>query len=165
MLKSILVLLALVSFSEAVFAQSSEYWNSQNLREDMNCLLQITRKRMGSTKTTPAPNLKIESETPLVEFQDAMEKWWNMRPDFFLNVYDANNNTIYLMNKKTSFKHPRTPMDSLVHELAHFVQVQDQGGGSGDADLLESEAVQVQTWFRENRGDKIQNEKYTGECE
>lgn len=164
MLKSVLVLLAFVSFSEASLAQESEYWNAQNLHADMNCLLQITRKQMGSTQTS-IPKLKVESETPLTEFQDAMEKWWNFRPDVFLNVYDANTNTIYLMNKKTSYKHPRTAVDSLVHELTHFVQYQDQGGASGDQDILEGEAIRVQTWFRENRGDRIQNEKYQGPCE
>lgn len=144
---------------------AEEFWRADLLHENLNCLLKVTRKKMGSASVSAAPQLKVESETPLSEFQDAMEKFWRFRPDFFLNVYDVNTNTIYLMNKKNSYKAPRTPVDSLVHELAHFVQVKDRGHGMEDGDALESEAVQVQTWFRENRGNFISEEKYQGPCE
>jgi hypothetical protein len=120
---------------------------------------------MRVSQTTPAPEIKIESETPLRVFQDAMEKYWGVRPEVLVNVYDLTTNTVYLMNKKTSFQSPRTPVDSLVHELVHFVQVQDEGQTSGDGDDLESEAIRIQTWFRENRGAFIQNEKYRGDCQ
>ncbi|WP_413568773.1 hypothetical protein ACLWBD_14860 [Bdellovibrio sp. HCB117] len=164
MLKSVSSLLMILLIGSTSFAQNTEYWDADKLQDNKECLLKVVRNRMKSTKTGTV-NLKIESQTELIVFQDAMEKWWGLRPDFFLNVYDGNTNTIYLMNKRSSYKHPRTPVDSLVHELTHYVQVIDQGGGSGDGDLLEGEAVQVQSWFRETRGHLIQNDKYEGPCE
>ncbi|KHD89112.1 MAG: hypothetical protein OM95_04590 [Bdellovibrio sp. ArHS] len=150
--------------SSAALAQSTDYWDADKLQENKECLLKVVRKHMRSQGTS-SPGLKIESQTDLIVFQDAMEKWWGLRPDFFLNVFDGNTNTIYLMNKRTSYKHPRTPVDSLVHELVHYIQVVEQDGALGDGDILEGDAVRIQTWFRETRGHLIQNDLYEGPCE
>lgn len=165
MKKTISISIAMITISISVLAQTNTYWNAENLKSSQACLLKIVRGQMNSQKTSLPPTLKIESETPLIEFQDAMEKWWNMRPDFFLNVYDAPNNTIYLMNAINSYKNERTPFDSLVHELAHFVQVQDQGMELKEDEWAESEAVRVQTWFRDNYGKHIKDQTYLGPCE
>lgn len=158
--------LVMTTFVGVAQAQTQEvFWNAENLQADKECLLQIVRAKMGVTKKTPAPRVRLESTTPFNEYQDAMEKWWGLRPDVFVNVYDAPNNTIYLTNNMKWYKSPRTPVDSLVHELTHFVQVQDQNGASGDEDLLEADAVKVQTWFRETHSQFIGDEKYQGACQ
>lgn len=164
MLKSALVFIFLSLLSQLSFANSNQYWSTEDLLSQKECLLVIARQQMHSLKNTPAPDLKIESETPLIEFQDAMAEHWHFRPDFFLNVFAVQKNTIYLMNKKASYKSPRTPYDSLVHELVHFVQQADFGG-TGDEDYMENEAVRIQTWFRETYGQHVQNEKYKGPCD
>lgn len=151
--------------------QAPSFWNAANLIESKECLLQIVRSKMlapnhlTSPSLAPSPQVKLESEITLKEFQDAMEIWWKFRPDVFTNVYFAAENTVFLSNNVNYYNSPRTPFDSLVHELAHFVQAQDLGGASFDEDALESEAVGIQTWFRENRGQYIQNQKYSGPCQ
>lgn len=160
------VLIATLLFSSASFAITDNgFWNAENLLNDQECLLKVVRTKMKSLKSSPAPTLKLESHTSLVEFQDAIEKLWGFRPSAFVNVFDANSNTIFLSNTKSRYKHPRTPVDSLVHELVHFVQVKDQGAGKEDDEYLENQAVQIQTWFRENNGRFIIDESYRGPCE
>lgn len=153
--------------SSALAAQSeapASFWNAQNLQADKECLLKIVRQKMNSDKQNPSPLLRVESETPFKEYQDAMEVWWKFRPEVFVNVFDAPKNTIYLTNNKNWYKAPRTPVDSLVHELTHYVQSIDLDKGGGDPDQLEIEAIQVQDWFRTNYGQYIQDEKYQGPC-
>ena len=70
-----------------------------------------------------------------------------------------------MITQKKSSKHPRTPVDSLVHELVYFVQYQDQGETQDEMDRLESQAIEVQTWFRENMSRHIIDERYTGPCD
>lgn len=161
-----LVLFATLLLSSVSFTNSDIFWNADNLNNEQECLLKIVRTKMKSTNTSAGPTFKAESTTSLNEFQDAMEKWWGFRPSAYVNVYDANTNTIYLSNTKARYKHPRTPVDSLVHELTHFVQSKDFGAGKdSDEEYLENQAVQVQTWFRETHGSFIQDESYRGPCE
>lgn len=159
-----LIFSATLFFAFVSGAEESIYWNSKNLTDERECLLQIVRTHMHSAKTSPPPALKTEDTTTLTEFQDVMEKWWGFRPSAFLNVYDPNTNTIFLSNTRTRYKFPRTPVDSLVHELTHFVQHTDFGAGKDDDEYLENQAVQVQTWFRDNRGSSIKDESYQGPC-
>ncbi|MNK51243.1 hypothetical protein D3C87_701410 [compost metagenome] len=166
MLKSIFALSFVMMFSLQSLAQEAQvFWSAEKLHESEQCLLQLVRTKM--KVKTPAdmfPRIRFETEVPFDEYQDAIEKWWGVRPEFFNNTYDVPNNTIYVTNNMRWYKSPRTPMDSLVHELAHFVQVRDLKIGDGDADHLEAQAIEVQTWFRENRAQFIRDQKYEGDC-
>lgn len=153
-----------LSFSSLALADA-EHWDAKDLHASKECLLKVVRNQMYSKKQSVGPQLKVESETPLSEFQDSVEKSWSWRPENFLNVFVAKDNTIFLMSKRSSYKAPRTAVDSLVHELVHFVQHADFDGATGDEDYMEQQAVNVQTWFRENRGALIIDEKYQGPCE
>lgn len=162
--KHLLSIITASGLLSSAFAESSTYWNEQTLRANSSCLLSIVRSKMNSTKTSALPELKFSSSTSLEEFQAAIEQWWGFRPEKFVNVYDANTNTLYLNNNKASYKNSRTPVDSLVHELVHFVQSKDFNASHEDGEYLEDQAVQVQTWFRDNYGLHIQNEDYQGPC-
>jgi hypothetical protein len=161
-MRKLLTIIVLLSCS--IVHANSEHWNTENLKGESACLLQIVRNKMSSSKVSSPPRLKTEMETPLSEFQEAMGKYWGFRPEFFLNVYDFNTNSIYLMTQKKTYKHPRTAVDSLVHELVHFVQYKDQGQTQDEMDFLESEAIAIQTWFRDNLSKYIIDEKYQGPC-
>lgn len=142
-------------------------WNPESLHRREDCLLQLVRSKMKSTADSQAPSLRLESETPLIEFQDAIELAWGSRPDRFGNVFVPQKNTIYLLNRLDAYRSPRTPVDSLVHELVHFVQVMDRNGGQFlglDQDQLEVEAVAIQTWFRETHPVDELAQDYLGEC-
>jgi hypothetical protein len=98
-----------------------------------------------------APRVRFESEVPLSEFQDAVEKQWRMRPPRVSNVFIAETGQIFLIDDAEYYERVhRFIDDSLAHELTHFVQVR-YGGAKLDeeSEYLESEAVAVQTWFRE----------------
>ena len=163
-MKALISFFIALNFTQVALADA-DHWDAKSLHESKKCLLQIVRQQMYSKKTSEPPVLKVESETPLVEFQDAVEKAWSWRPDHFLNVFVAKEKTIFLMSQRVSYKAPRTAFDSLVHELVHFVQHADFEGSTGDEDYMEQQAVNVQTWFRENRGSMIIDEKYQGPCE
>jgi len=115
------------------------------------CILQSLAKEKNITLRDDMPVIFLESQTPLKQFQDAVEPQWKLRPDMFLNAYIAHLNQIYLMDEKAYYvKHGRFVDDSLAHELMHYLQVKYKGASlEGADDSLESEAVDVQTWFRE----------------
>lgn len=125
------------------------------LRYDEACILRAVAGKMGVTlrPEVPVPPVFLGSRTPLVRFQDAVEPQWNMRPEAFLNVYVIRNNEIYLNDDASLYaSHGRALDDSLAHEFAHYIQVRYQGAdfARDDGDALESGAVAVQFWFREN---------------
>ena len=163
-MKTLISILIAMTVTQAALA-GGDHWEAKDLHDSQKCLLQIVRQQMYSKKTSEPPILKVEMETSLQEFQDSVEKAWSWRPEHFLNVFVAKENTIFLMSKRASYKAPRTAVDSLVHELVHFVQHTDFNGSTGDEDYMEQQAVNVQTWFRENRGALIVNDKYQGPCE
>lgn len=162
--KAFLMFVMTLSAVASADGQSETFWSEQNLRDNAACLLKITRKKMESDKTSELPTLKFASSTSLTEFQDEIEKWWNFRPEVFVNVYNANTNTLYLTNNKAHYRNSRTPVDSLVHELTHFVQSKDLNASHEDGEYLEEQATRVQTWFRDNYGMHIVNENYQGPC-
>jgi hypothetical protein len=79
-------------------------------------------------------------------------------------VHDAGANKIYLLNNLKWYALPRTPVDSLAHELTHFVQIRDLNQSGNDEDQLEIDAVKVQDWFRTNYGKYIVHQEYHGPC-
>ena len=146
-------------------AQEIQHPHAAGLQSSKACLLELVRHHLQIKNPAQlSPALKTEMETPLEEFQDAMQSYWKFRPDAFTNVYDIQINTIFMSTRLQNYHSPRSPMDSLVHELTHFVQVHDLNGGSGDEDILEGEAIQVQTWFRDNLAGHIINGVYQGPC-
>lgn len=69
-----------------------------------------------------------------------------------MNMYVVKTDEIYLNDSASSYgRHGRIIDDSLAHEYAHYVQVVYEGADreNDPNDALESDAVAVQTWFRE----------------
>jgi len=96
------------------------------------------------------PKIFYKSQIKLKQFQDAIEKQWGQRPTEITNAYAINNNEIYLLDDEEYYrKTNRCIDDSLAHEIVHFVQVKYQNYDIND-ESLEWDAVDVQTWFREN---------------
>ena len=119
----------------------------------LNQVLLLKNLKLDDTKILPT--LRFESQTLLKDFQDAIEKQWHMRPDFFSSAYAVLQNTIYLIDEDAYYKRTQRCMDdSLAHELTHYVQVQYQGAdllNAADIDIdgYEMDAIDVQTRFRE----------------
>lgn len=119
------------------------------------CVLKLAAQKMNVRlrEDVPLPAVRYGSETPLKEFQDAIEPQWGLRPDFVLNAYVFKLNRVYLLDDKAYYdKVGRYIDDSLFHEYVHYLQVQYRGdifeGDNGE--FLEMEAIDHQTWFREN---------------
>ena len=123
-------------------------------RYDTACILSAVASQMGVTLRgdVPVPQVFYGSNTPLKQLQDAVEPQWGFRPDVFANVYVFARNEIYLWDDAAYYvRMKRSIDDSLAHELVHFIQVKYQNASfAGGGEDLESQAVHVQTWFREN---------------
>ena len=121
-------------------------------RVDTACVLRAVAGHMGVTlrPEIAVPRLRYQSDTPLGEFQDAVEAQWGFRPQGFTNVFVIGANDIYLIDDAEYYRrHDRFLEDSLAHELTHFVQVRYRGLNLNEEEFAELEAVDVQTWFRE----------------
>lgn len=96
------------------------------------------------------PKVFLQSQTPLRQFQDAIEPQWGFRPDAFVNAYVIARNEIYLTDDLDFYqKMERFVDDSLAHEFAHFIQVKYKNYDLNNDWAAESEAVDIQKWFRE----------------
>ena len=121
------------------------------LQHDPQFILETVARRMGVTlqPDMPLPAIRLESRTALARLQAAAEKQWGFRPQVFVTTYATASNEIYLIDEAALYEdYPGTLDDSLAHELVHYIQ----GNYLGDrfnTDWSESEAVAVQTWFRE----------------
>lgn len=97
----------------------------------------------------PTPKFYFESQTPLSQFQDAIEKQWGFRPDQFTNAYAVASNEIYISDDADYYRSTKRCMDdSVAHELTHFIQVKYQNWDLAD-ESLEWDAVEIQTLFRD----------------
>ena len=115
----------------------------------------LEKKRQVLKPEIPFPALRVESETPLVLFQDAMESQWHMRPERFTNAYSVKFNTVFLSDDAAYYERTGRCMDdSLVHELVHYVQAKYQGFDLDD-ESLEWDAVDIQSEFREEFCQKV----------
>jgi hypothetical protein len=122
------------------------------LKYSTECILQAVamKKHISLRPEIAVPPVFVESKVPLKQFQDAIEPQWHLRPDSFLNAYIFARNEIYLLDDLEYYqKHERYIDDSLAHELTHYVQVMYQHADLNEDDSLEGEAIDVQTWFRE----------------
>jgi hypothetical protein len=121
---------------------------------DKDCVLRAAAFRMKITPDAekPKPAIHFAGETPLKLFQDSIEPQWGIRPDIILNAYTESNNKIFLIDDAAYYaKMGRFIDDSLAHEYAHYLQVIYKGIPMKEfTEWEESEAVSVQTWFRDN---------------
>lgn len=137
----------------ALFAPLTSFAEAMPLTYSTECVLKAILKHKGLEfrPEIEIPKLTVESKSSLKEFQDALEPQWKMRPDNFTNAYAAHRNEIFLMDDLAYYQRTKRFVDdSLAHELQHYVQVKYRGWDlDGADDSLELDAVNVQTWFRE----------------
>lgn len=120
------------------------------LHHDPQFILQVVARRMGITLRPEilAPDVMLQSKTPLSRMQAAAERQWGFRPDVFVTAFAQAGNEIYLIDDATL--HERrggTLDDALAHELVHYLQAKYRKDTLA-TDWSESEAVAIQTWFR-----------------
>lgn len=109
----------------------------------------LALKKQALKKEIPFPTFYFESQTPLKQFQDAIEKQWGFRPDIFTNAFAVDRNEVYILDDADYYqKHKRCMDDSIAHELVHYIQVKYQGWDLND-ESLEWDAVDIQTAFRQ----------------
>lgn len=145
MKKLILIALLLVSTSQAAFAK-----RPAQLKYPLDFLLEkvLEKKKLKRNNNIPFPKVFMESSTPLKQFQDALEKQWGFRPDVFTNAFSVINNEVYISDDADYYEaHERCMDDSVVHELAHYVQVKYLNWDLSD-ESLEWDAIEIQTEFR-----------------
>ena len=137
----------------ALFVPLTSLAEAMPLTHSTECVLKAILKHKGLEfrPEIEIPALKLQSESSLKEFQDAVEPQWGMRPEHFTNAYAVHLNQIFLMDEADYYRRTgRFVDDSLAHELQHFVQVKYRGWPmNGEDDSLELDAVNVQSWFRE----------------
>ncbi|MBI3298251.1 MAG: hypothetical protein HYZ75_08815 [Elusimicrobia bacterium] len=124
------------------------------LRHEPKCVLEAVAFAM-NVRLDPSiapPPIRLETETPLAEFADALQPQWGSRPEVFTNAYSPSADRIFLIEDAGYYgRLKRDIADSLAHEYVHFIQVRYKGlpiSQFGDSE--ESEAVHVQTWFRDH---------------
>ena len=106
-------------------------------------------KKQEFNPNIPMPKVFVESQTPIKQFQDAIETQWGQRPNIFTNAYAVKNNEIYLLDDAGYYSRLKRCMDdSLAHEYVHFIQAKYQNFDLND-EFLEMEAIEHQTRFRE----------------
>lgn len=52
----------------------------------------LAEKKQTLDPAIPFPKIYFKSQIPLKQFQDAIEKQWNLRPEVFTNAYAIENN-------------------------------------------------------------------------
>lgn len=123
------------------------------LRHEPKCVLEAVAFAMNVRldPAKPFPALRLETRTPLSEFQAAAQVQWGERPEVFLNLYSVAEEKIYLIEDADYYARlKRDIADSLAHELAHYVQVHYKGYTAPQLAYGEDEAIHIQTWFRDN---------------
>ena len=124
-----------------------------SLRYSPLCILKAVAALMGQQyrPDIPLPAVFRASEVTLLQFQDAVEPQWGLRPDNITNVYVWNRAEIYLMDDAAWYAEQGRAMDdSLAHEFVHYIQYRYRGWDlSQDDPGLEWQAIEFQTRFRE----------------
>lgn len=143
-----LLVLSILFLSNLTFAKVP----TVSLKYDLKFILEkvLERKNLEFKNDISLPRIFLKSKTSLKQFQDAVESQWGQRPAEFTNVYVVKDNDIYLLDDASYYKKTgRCIDDSLAHELTHYVQVKYQNFDIND-ESLEWDAIDTQTWFREN---------------
>lgn len=131
---------------------SSSAHAAAELRYDVQFILQTIAKKKGVVlkPDIELPRVFLESQTPLEQFQNAIEPQWGMRPDVIVNAFVIANNEIYLIDDEGYYSRlKRFIDDSLAQELVHYIQVKYLGIDLSQDESSEYEAIEIQTWFRE----------------
>ncbi len=126
----------------------------ERLHEEPEVILARVAQQMNVELRTDAipPRVYLESQTPLAQFQDAVQAQWGHRPARFANVYVVARNEIYLSDDPAYYRRMRRTLDeSLAHEFAHYVQALYLGYDLAD-ESCEAQALDVQIAFRNERG-------------
>lgn len=156
----------------ALFAMPASAAAPARLRYEPRCILQavatmvnedIGRHRgpavsaalLAASRDARVPAVRVESETPLIEFLTAVNPQ-DPSVDRFSNFYSVSSNKIFLIDEaayyaKFSRSSRRSMDDSLAHEFVHYLQVMYLGYSVSDlaTDSAESMAISYQTIFRE----------------
>ena len=145
---SILALLTLY-ITAAGFAEGDTRQHPMTLSHDPRFILEAIAREMNVTlrPEEPAPEILLESTTPLGRFQDAIAAQWGFRPHVFTNAYAVRSNEIYLTDDPAYYgRLKRTLDESLAHELAHYIQVRYLNADLAE-ESLENDAVAIQGWI------------------
>ncbi len=109
----------------------------------------LLKKNLSYRPEIAKPKLFLESKTKLSYFQEAMLPQWGFKPDVFTNAFAVLKNEVFLSDQAAYYKkYKRCMDDSMAHELTHYVQTKYQNYDLAD-ESLETEAVEIQSWFRE----------------
>ncbi|MFN8791398.1 MAG: hypothetical protein ACK5Y2_08095 [Bdellovibrionales bacterium] len=70
----------------------------QRLRSEIPCIFQAILESKGKSvrPELPLPEVLLDEEVELAQYQDDVEPQWNFRPEAVGNVYVAHKNRIYL---------------------------------------------------------------------
>jgi hypothetical protein len=150
--KTFLLSLFIFAHSSLFASISTMTTKTVKLQHELNFILDkvLSYKHLEVNASIINPKIYLKSKTPLKQFQDAIESQWGQRPKEFTNAYAVKNNEIYLLDDADYYKKTERYIDdSLAHELTHFVQVKYQNFDIND-ESLEWDAVDIQTWFRDN---------------
>jgi hypothetical protein len=145
------VLAIAVYLTPVIAAENFSPVQPVKLRFDSRFILEVVAQRMKVTLRSdiPAPQVFLESKTPLRQFQDAMEGQWQFRPPLITNAYSIVTNEIYLSDEASFYaRFKRTLDDSLAHELVHYIQAKYLREDL-TTDGCEVQAAEIQRWFRE----------------
>ncbi len=143
-----LILIVLSIFSLATYAEAAR--KPAKLKYSLDFLLEKTleMKKLTKRDDVEVPKFYFKSNTPLKQFQDALEKQWGFRPDVFTNAFAVDNNEVYILDDADYYRRNKRCMDdSVVHELVHYLQVKYQNWDLSD-ESLEWDAIDKQTEFR-----------------
>ncbi|HAH05066.1 MAG TPA: hypothetical protein DCM05_00850 [Elusimicrobia bacterium] len=117
------------------------------------CILKAVAGYMGKELRpgVPLPEVRLASETTLAEFHDSVEGQWEGAQRHITNVYSVRRNRIHLLDEGLYYQRlNRAIDDSLAHEYVHYVQHRYGAYGEGQFDdSAEMQAIDVQTWFRD----------------
>lgn len=122
-------------------------------RFPISCILKLVaqKKSIRLRSDVEVPPLLFQSETTLEEFKAAIEPQWHIIVEKFTNAYVIRQNRIFILDEADYYERVhRSVDDSIAHELSHFLQVKYQGYDLDQDFTAEDDAVEVQTWFREN---------------
>lgn len=145
-------LTSLASLFIILTSTSAYSYEVATLKYDPQFILEkvLEKKRLEFKPSIETPSIHMQNTTPLKQFQDAVEPQWGFRPDFITNAFVDHSNEIYLLDELAYYqKTGRCIDDSLAHEFTHYVQSKYLKYDMND-DSLEWDAIEVQTWFREN---------------
>lgn len=124
--------------------------------EQEDCVFSYVKsgRPKNSDSGTPKPITVYSHQIDLATYQKEFQVMQGFIPDVFLNYFNNLTEKIYLYTSWDRYLGERTPLDSLAHEFTHYFQFIESGRDpdlqkNDYNDMLETEAVRVQTAFRD----------------